>query len=292
MVLRKALLAATLALASLSVAGCTSATQTPLIVSGVSQWGALASALVGSDAKVVSLLTDPNADPHEHEATVSDAVNVTKASVVLVNGAGYDTWLSQLISARSSHVSVINVAKLMGVDVGKNPHLFYNPTAAVRFVEALTTLLEHRSGFSDIKQRSATLLAQLDAIQRQVALVKKSCAKVPVAATEDVTTYLLVDMGLKIVTPEALRLAVGNGVDPTVQNLALALEQLRHHPAFLVDNIQTATPLTDELVSQANSSHVPVIKVTETMTGTSYVKWLGGVVKKIDVDLTTKGCLK
>jgi zinc/manganese transport system substrate-binding protein len=279
-------------LASLSVAGCTSATQTPLIVSGVSQWGALASALVGSDAKVVSLLSDPNADPHEHEATVSDAVNVTKASVVLVNGAGYDTWLSQLISARSSHVSVINVAKLMGVVVGKNPHLFYNPTAAVRFVEALTTLLEHRSGFSDIKQRSATLLAQLNAIQRQVALVKKSCAKVSVAATEDVTTYLLVDMGLKIVTPEALRLAVGNGVDPTVQNLALALGQLQHHPAFLVDNIQTATPLTDELVSQANSSHVPVIKVTETMTGTSYVKWLGGVVKKIDADLTTKGCLK
>jgi hypothetical protein len=77
-----------------------------------------------------------------------------------------------------------------------------------------------------------------------------------------------------------------------VQNLALALGQLQHHPAFLVDNIQTATPLTDELVSQANSSHVPVIKVTETMTGTSYVKWLGGVVKKIDADLTTKGCLK
>jgi len=45
----------------------------PLIVSGVSEWGALAYQLVGADAKVVSLLTDPNADPHEHEATISDA---------------------------------------------------------------------------------------------------------------------------------------------------------------------------------------------------------------------------
>ena len=115
---------------------------------------------------------------------------------------------------------------------------------------------------------------------------------VSVAATEDVTTYLLVDMGLKVVTPQALRLAVGNGVDPSVQDLATALNQLRRHPAFLIDNVQTATPLTNELVGQAQSSRVPVIKVTETMTGTDYVKWLNTVVKKIEDDLMSKGCLK
>ena len=68
---------------------------------------------------------------------------------------------------------------------------------------------------------------------------------VPVAATEDVTTYLLDDAGLDIVTPEALRLAVGNGVDPSVRDLATALAQLKRHPAFLIDNMQTATPLTE-----------------------------------------------
>ena len=99
-------------------------------------------------------------------------------------------------------------------------------------------------------------------------------------------------MGLKVVTPEALRLAVGNGVDPSVQDLATALNQLRRHPAFLIDNVQTATPLTNELVGQAQSSRVPVIKVTETMTGTDYVKWLNTVVKKIEDDLMSKGCLK
>lgn len=293
MIPKRLLLVLTVAVASFGFsAGGAGASSKPLIVSGVSEWGALAHQLVGSDAKVVSLLTDPNADPHDHEATVSDAANVAEASVVLENGAGYDTWLEQLVSAQGSKVAVINVGKLMGVAPGKNPHLFYNPLAAIKFVKALTTLLEPRHGYSNIKVRSAALLAQLEAIQSNVESIATSCHGVKVAATEDVTSYLLQDARLDIVTPEALRLAVGNGVDPSVRDLATALDQLKRHPAFLIDNIQTATPLTDELAAQAKSSHVAIIKVTETMRGTDYVHFINGVVTKIKSDLKIEGCLK
>ena len=293
MIPKRLLLVLAIAVASFGFsAGVADASNKPLIVSGVTEWGALAHQLVGSDAKVVSLLTDPNADPHEHEATISDAANVAKASVVLENGAGYDTWLEQLVSAQGSKVSVVNVGKLMGVAPGKNPHLFYNPLAAIKFVKALTKLLERQHGFSNIKVRSAALLAQLESIQSNVESFAASCDHVKVAATEDVTSYLLQDARLDIVTPEALRLAVGNGVDPSVRDLATALDQLKKHPAFLIDNIQTATPLTDELAAQAKSSHVPIIKVTETMRGTDYVRFINGVVTKIKDDLKIEGCLK
>ena len=292
MILKRAILVSAVAIASTAVGGgAAHASTQPLIVSGVSEWGALAHQLVGSDAKVVSLLSDPNADPHDHEATVSDAAYVSEASVVLENGAGYDTWLSQLVSARGSKVSVINVGKLMGVAPGKNPHLFYDPLAAIKFVTALTTLLEHRHGFSDITVRSAKLLAQLNSIQATVHSTASTCHGVKVAATEDVTTYLLKDARLDIVTPEALRLAVGNGVDPSVRDLATALEQLKRGPAFLIDNIQTATPLTNELVAQAKTSHVPVIKVTETMRGRDYVGFMNGVVTKVHGALKSQGCV-
>jgi zinc/manganese transport system substrate-binding protein len=289
MILKRAILVTTVAAASIG-GGVAHASAKPMIVSGVSEWGALAYQLVGSDANVVSLLSDPNADPHDHEATISDAAYVSEASVVLENGAGYDTWLSQLVSARGSKVSVVNVGKLMGVVPGKNPHLFYNPLAAIKFVKALTTLLEHQHGFSNIKVRSAKLVAQLSAIQSTVHALATTCHQVKVAATEDVTTYLLQDAHLDIVTPETLRLAVGNGVDPSVRDLATALDQLKKHPAFLIDNVQTATPLTDELVAQAKSSHVPVIKVTETMRGRDYVGFMSGVVTKVKDALRTEGC--
>jgi hypothetical protein len=77
-----------------------------------------------------------------------------------------------------------------------------------------------------------------------------------------------------------------------VRELATALDQLKRHPAFLVDNIQTATPLTNEMVAQATASHVPVVRVTETMVGTNYPTWLDGVLAKIQTDLRKQGCLR
>lgn len=264
----------------------------PVIVSGVSQWAALARQMVGPDATVVSLLSDPNADPHDHEATVSDAENVANASIVIVNGAGYDTWFSHLVGARSSKVTTIDMSLVMGVATGQNPHIFYNPLAAIRFVKTLAKVLGGRAGYSGVGVRSRILLAQLNAIQRQVGLIRSSCGGVRVAATEDVTTYLLSDAGLDIVTPETLRLAIGNSVDPSVRELATALNQLKQRPAFLVDNVQTASPLTNEMVAQAVASHVPVVKVTETMVATNYPTWLDGVLAKIQTDLKKQGCLK
>ena len=291
MILERAVVALGLTVASLLTSATAADSSTkPLVVSGVTEWGALAAQLVGADAKVVSLLTDPNADPHLHEATISDAGYVARASIVLENGAGYDTWLTQLVRASNSKVTVVNVGRLMGVSAGRNPHFFYNPYAAIKFVRALTAVLAHRPGFADLAARSRALLTRLDATQAALAAIARTCARVKVAATEDVTSYLLADAKLRVVTPEALRLAVGNGVDPSVQDLATALAQLRAHPAFLIDNIQTATPLTGQLVSEARAAHVAIIKVTETMRGTDYVGFLDRTVSSMSADLRRQGC--
>lgn len=264
----------------------------PIVVSGVTQWGALARQLMGPDMKVVSLLSDPNADPHEHEATISDAANVSSAAYVIVNGAGYDTWLEQLTRLQGPQAHVVNVARLMGITTGQNPHVFYDPRAAVALVKALTATVGRHDHSIGLASRSAELLTQLRSVQRRVELIRTSCANVPVAATEDVASYLLADAGLRIVTPESFRLAIGNGVDPSIQDLATAQAQLHQHPAFLVDNVQTATPLTNQLARTATSLHVPVIKVTETMSGTSYVAWIDGVIAQMEKALRTEGCLR
>ena len=268
----------------------TTHSSTPVVVSGVSQWGALARAALGGDARVVTLLSDPNADPHSHEATTSDAAYVDQASIVIENGAGYDTWLSQLVGARSSRPTVINVASLVGVTTGANPHLFYDVTAARRFVEALVSTVARASNSTHVHDSAAAVLASLRALEGQVATLRARCHGVDVAATEDVTGYLLSSLGLHVITPASLRLAVGNGVDPSVSALATALDQLRRHPAFLVNNTQTATPLTNEMVSVARRNHVPVINVTETMVGTSYVSWMGRTIEAMRRDLVVQGC--
>ena len=264
----------------------------PVIVAGVTQWAALTRQVVGPDAKVVSLLSDPNADPHSHEATTSDAASVAEASVVVENGAGYDAWLAKLVAGGSSSSVTIRMSSLMGVATGSNPHIFYNVMGAERLVRALDSRLAKSGRFRDVAARSAALLAQLSATQRTIRSIARTCANVPVAATEDVTGYLLGDLGLRVVTPESLRVAIGNSVDPSVRDLATALGQLRQHPAFLVNNVQTATPLTNEMVRVAASVNVPVINVSETMRGNDYLGWINGVVGQIRAALRHEGCAR
>jgi zinc/manganese transport system substrate-binding protein len=299
---RRALLAlmAALALAAVPasalVKGLASASpvapSTGVVVAGVSQWGALARAVAGPHVQVVSLLTDPNADPHDHEATVADARQVARAVLVVENGAGYDTWLAKLVSARALRPAVLNVStELAHAGPRANPHLFYDLAYAHAFVGYVADRLSMLDLAARVRANAARVEIRVAGLQARVARIAAACHGVRVAATEDVAGYLLAEMGLRVVTPRAFRLAVGNGVDPSVRDLATALAQLRRHPALLVDNVQTQTPLTTELVNRARSLGVPVVEVTETMTGRDYVVWMASTLARVEAALRHQGCL-
>jgi hypothetical protein len=49
--------------------------------------------------RVLAFLTVPAAGPHLYESDVANAVAVAEAGLVVENGAGYDDFLSQLLSA-------------------------------------------------------------------------------------------------------------------------------------------------------------------------------------------------
>ena len=295
MVLRKMVTTgATLALL-LTSSSAAQAAPKPHIVSSVSEWGYLAREVVGTQATVQSLLTDPNADPHQHEASLSNATAVSQARVVLVNGAGYDSWMTRLLANQHSSTAVINVATLMKTPSGANPHLFFNLAAAQVVVKKLENL-HNQKGFSSLganfatnaKKTSIALLNMTTSLKT----VAASCAGVKVAATEDIAGYLLSVAKLNVVTPKGLRLAIGNGVDPSVSDLATALKQLTQHPAFLIYNSQTVTPLTSQLLAQATAYQVPIIKIPEVETHGPYTSFVSGIISQMKRALIKDGCLK
>src|SRR5208337_3628220 len=98
------------------------------IVAAENFWGSLVSQLGGTRTQVLSIVTDPNADPHEYESNSGDAQAIAGAAIVIVNGAGYDDWATKLISASNSpHQVILNVAELLGKKEGDNPHFWYSP---------------------------------------------------------------------------------------------------------------------------------------------------------------------
>ena len=72
------------------------------VVAAENFWGSLVTQLGGSHVSVTSIVSDPNADPHEYEANASDARAVANAQFVIENGEGYDDWCSQLVASAAT----------------------------------------------------------------------------------------------------------------------------------------------------------------------------------------------
>ncbi len=61
---------------------------------------------VAGDRAVVTALVGPNSDAHVYTPTPSDARMVRAASVVVVNGLGFEGWISRLIGASGTKALV------------------------------------------------------------------------------------------------------------------------------------------------------------------------------------------
>src|SRR4051812_25997066 len=91
----------TLALTAAACSGVSTRTGVgPLrVVAAEGFWGSIAAQLGGRRVEVHSIVTDPTADPHDHESTAADARAVAGADEVIVNGVGYDPWVDKLVDA-------------------------------------------------------------------------------------------------------------------------------------------------------------------------------------------------
>ena len=88
----------------------------------------MARQIAGPGASVSSILTNPNQDPHDFEASPSTARLIADARLVIYNGADYDPWIESLLKAsKSADRRTIVAAELMNRKSGDNPHLWYDP---------------------------------------------------------------------------------------------------------------------------------------------------------------------
>src|ERR1700760_947586 len=69
------------------------------IVAAENVYGDVARQVAGPDAKVSSVLSNPDQDPHLFEASASVARLLSGAAIVVYNGGGYDPWMTKLLGA-------------------------------------------------------------------------------------------------------------------------------------------------------------------------------------------------
>lgn len=114
---------ATLAAASLLLAGCAAPAPAPAsggsdeidVVASTNVYGDIAQAIGGDKVSVTAIITKTSQDPHSYEATAQDRLAVSKADVVIENGGGYDDFLTTL-TKDSAAGTVLNAVELSGLE--------------------------------------------------------------------------------------------------------------------------------------------------------------------------------
>ena len=250
------------------------------VVAAENFWGSLVSQIGGNKVNILSIVTDPNADPHEYESSAADARAVSTANYVIVNGVGYDDWATKLLSASTNNKRVVlNVGNLVGKHEGDNPHLWYNPAyvnAAIAKMEQNLIAIDP-SDKAYFQAQYKTLQHNLTPYQNRIATIKKQFGGTKVASTESIFAYLANAAGLDLVSPPAFIDAVAEGNDPPTDSVVTFQQQLQDKEVkLLVYNEQTVTPLTDSMKALAAQENIPVIGVTETIQppGTSFEVWM------------------
>ncbi len=274
--------------ASLLASGCAPGGGPPaangrlVVLAAENTWGSIASQLGGTRVVVTSIVTDPNADPHEYESSPADARLMASANYVIVNGAGYDSWAEHLLSAQPGPArKVLTVADLVGKTAGDNPHFWYDPAFVAKVVARITAdyrSLQPASAAYFTAQASA-FQQRLAPYEQRLAYVQQHFAGVPIAATESIFQYMAEYVHLDLITPVAFMDAVAEGNDPPAATLVTFTHQIQDG-AFrvLVINVQTVTPLTTRLKEQATQHNIPVVGVSETIQPpiATFEEWMDG----------------
>jgi zinc/manganese transport system substrate-binding protein len=250
------------------------------VVAAENFWGSLATQLGGNRVQVTSIVSDPNADPHEYESNTTDARRFATANYVILNGVGYDSWGNKLLSAQpEAGRKVLTIGTLVDKKDGDNPHLWYNPAyvnqAVVQMDKDLVAL--DPAGKNYYQQQLKNLQGSLSGYQDRVASIKHQFGGTKVAATEDIFAYLANAAGLDLISPPAFIEAVAEGNDPPTNSVVTFQQQLQSGQIkVLVYNQQTVTPLTDNIKKLAADDNIPVVGVTETVQppDTTFQDWM------------------
>ena len=249
------------------------------VVAAENFWGSIASQIGGRHAHVVSIITNPNTDPHSYEPTPADARTLADAQFVIENGIGYDPWVPKLLAADSGRPTVLDVGDVVGVADGGNPHRWYNPadvqTVITQLVADFSRLDRSDAAYFQARERAFNTVA-LKQYDATIAAIRSKYAGVHVGASESIVAMLAPALGVDLITPPTFLKAISEGTDVSAADKETIDAQIKGHEIKVyVYNSQNVTPDVQAQLTEVKAEHIPYATITETLAPASatYQAW-------------------
>jgi len=251
------------------------------IVAAENIYGNVAKELGGAYVDVTNIINSPNQDPHLFTTSPSTAIAITKANIIIYNGADYDPWMKALLGVQdlknNYNNSIIIVSELMGIKKGENPHIWYNPETIPKFSQKLVSLLiqldpAHAAYF---QHQLELFHKKYQPIFKIIQDIKQQYPNTSVIATEPVFNYMADSFGFHMYG-QAFQLSLMNDIPPTISQIKQFQEKLYHHTVqIVIFNKQVMNPIVRQMLAIARQEKIACLGVTEMLPNhTSYVQWM------------------
>jgi len=261
------------------------------VVAAENFWGSIASQIGGRHVRVVSIITNPDTDPHEYEPTAADARTLAGGQLVIENGIGYDPWVPKLLSADARSARVLDVGRLLGVPDGGNPHRWYDPGDVQAVINRLVLdyqALDPQDRSYFVRQKDRFDTVALHRYDQAIATIRAKYAGTPVGASESIFSMLAPSLGLDLVTPYSFLRAISEGTEVSAADKETIDGQIQHHEIKIyVYNSQNVTPDVQAQLSEVRAEHIPYTTITETLAPASstYQAWQTRQLRGIEAAL-------
>lgn len=261
------------------------------IVAAENFYGGIAKEIGGPYVNVLSVMNNPNQDPHLFSSTPTIARAISQADLIIYNGIDYDTWMENLIKPISAqNKTIIVVAKLLNKQAGDNPHIWYDPSTMMAYATVLVEKLsqldpEHEAYF---EKQFTQFKQQYHQLLERIAEFKQAYQGAAVIATEPVFDYMASALGL-VMHGQDFQLSMMNGVGPSAKDTQDFENKLdKHLVKLLIYNDQVTNPTVERLKDLAIKLNVPVVGVSEVQpSNQTYFGWMNA-----EIDALQKGLLK
>lgn len=169
----------------------------------------------GAHVSVQSLVPD-GADAHTYQATPADSLKLSRAKVIVLNGAGLDDYLSGVIDGAKSPAASVVVAsaglKLEPIDfapvegrepeVEDDPHFWQNPRFAVHYAEQIRDALVSADApnAEAYRKNAQAYRTKLEALDQEIEAVIQSIpeSRRHIIAFHDAFGYFAKRYGVKV----------------------------------------------------------------------------------------------
>jgi ABC-type Zn uptake system ZnuABC Zn-binding protein ZnuA len=265
---RPGLTAAALLITALGWSACSgppaSSSGTLRVVATTTQVGQVAAELGGSDIQLTTLLS-PGAEAHELEITPAQAAAIEDADVILVSGAGLETWLDDTLHTIGGQDKVRDmshgVALRMTDEAGSqetDPHYWLTgPNAMIMVRNVRDALAAAAPSAADaIAARADAYLARLETADKRV---RALIADVPqedrgIVTNHDALGYFIDEYGLRFVGSIFSSLDVS--ADPNPQQLAQLVETIRANHVTAIFSESAVNPKLARAIAQESGAQV------------------------------------